>query len=123
MAIFLPMTGTVLSIRAFHHLLGVHHVYISGHIVRHLFSGVLLLIPSAFVVAFGTPYRWLAILIRMTIGISSGMILDEIVFLIVTQGGDNDYLSGISLGGSAAFIFLATLMLWILSVVFENKNS
>lgn len=112
--ILLPMLATVVGIRLYHHLLGVRHVYFAGYLVRHLFSGALLIIPAAFALAFGPRNRWLSLLALVALGAGSAMVLDEVVFLVVTRATDQDYVSRVSLGGSVVLNSLAVICLLIL---------
>src|SRR3954462_6848124 len=112
--ILLPLLGTIVCQRLYLHLVRVEHIYPGGHLVHHLFLGVLIVIPAAFFLAFGTRLRFMAILARVALGIGSAMILDEIAYLVVTKATDQDYISRVSLHGAIAFISLATVLLWIL---------
>lgn len=112
--ILLPMLGTVLCLRLYLHLVRVQHVYPGGYLVHHLFLGVLIELPAAFILAFGAHNRVLAFLAPVALGIGSGMILDEVTYLVATRATDRDYVSGVSLGGSIVMVSLATiLLLWI----------
>src|SRR5689334_24806801 len=82
--ILFPLLGTFLCQRLYLHLVRVQHIYPGGHLLHHLFLGVLIIIPAAFALAFGTPHRLAAITARVAVGIGSAMILDEIVYLVVT---------------------------------------
>ena len=79
-----------------------------------MFVGVLIVIPAAFLLAFGTRLRFLAVSARVALGSGSSMILDEIAYLIVTKATDHDYVSRVSLYGGIAFISLAAVFLLIL---------
>src|SRR3954469_21215195 len=83
--ILLPLLGTFTCQRLYLHLVRVQHIYPGGYLVHHLFLGVLVLIPAAFVLAFGTRHRWPAILARVALGIGSAMMLDEMAYLVVTK--------------------------------------
>jgi hypothetical protein len=109
--ILLPMLGTVLCLRLYLHLVRVQHIYPGGHLVHHLFLGVLIVIPASFILAFGARGRVLAFLAPVALGIGSGMILDEVTYLVATKASDSDYVSGVSLGGSVAFVSLAAILL------------
>jgi hypothetical protein len=112
--ILLPMLGTVLFLRLYLHLVRVQHVYPGGYLVHHLFLGVLVELPAAFVLAFGARNRVAAFLAPAALGVGSGMILDEVTYLVATGATDRDYVSRVSLGGSIALVSLATiLLLWI----------
>jgi hypothetical protein len=109
--ILLPMLGTVLCLRLYLHLVRVQHFYPGGYLVHHLFIGVLIELPAAFVLAFGAPNRGLAFLAPVALGIGSGMILDEMTYLVVTKATDRDYVSRLSLGGAIGFVSLAGILL------------
>jgi hypothetical protein len=107
----LPMLATVFSLRLYLHLVHVRHIYPGGYLVHHLFIGVLLQIPAAFLLAFGTRHRVLA---RVGLGIGTGLILDEVVYLVATRASDADYVSRISLVGALVLILMAVIFLLVL---------
>ena len=109
--ILLPLLGTFVCQRLYLHLVRVQHVYPGGRLVHHLFFGVLLVIPAAFVLAFGTRHAWQAISALVTLGIGSAMVLDEIVYLVMTKASDEDYVSHLSLYGAVAFISIGVALL------------
>ncbi len=111
----LPMLGTFLLTRLYLHLVKVQHVYPGGYLVHHLFTGVLLVIAAGFVLAFGPVKLWLAKGSRMTLGIGSALVLDEMTYLVMTQASDADYVSPISLWGGVGFVTLALLGLGVLT--------
>ena len=49
--ILLPMLGTFVCLRVYLHFAGVRHVYPGGALVHHLFFGVGIALPAAFVLA------------------------------------------------------------------------
>lgn len=109
--ILLPLLGTFACERLYLHLVRVQHVHVGGYLVHHLFFGVLLVIPAAFLLAFGIRRRRAAIPTLIALGIGSAMILDEFVYLVVTKATDEDYVSRTSFLGATVSIALATLML------------
>lgn len=112
--ILLPMVGVVAGLRLYLHLVGVQHIYPGGYLIHHLFTGVIFVIPAAFVLAFGVGRRRAAIWARVALGIGSGLILDEITFLVMTKASDADYVSDVSLYGGVAFTAMAVILLWVL---------
>jgi hypothetical protein len=112
--IWLPMLGTFLCQRLYLHLVRVQHVYPGGYLVHHLFIGALIEIPAAFILAFGTRNRLLAVLAPVALGVGSAMVLDEVTYLITTKATDADYVSALSLSGAIVLISLATLLLLVL---------
>jgi len=109
--ILFPMLGTVVCQRLYLHLVRVQHIYPGGHLVHHLFVGVLIVIPAAFVSAFGTRSRVVALLTPVALGIGSAMVLDEVAYLVLTRATDEDYVSRTSLYGAMVFITLAAVVL------------
>ncbi len=109
--ILLPMLGTALSLRLYLHLVRVQHIYPGGHLVHHLFVGILIELPAAFILAFGARNRVVAFLALAALGVGSGMILDEVTYLVMTQASDQDYVSRVSLGGAIGFVALAAILL------------
>lgn len=113
--ILIPLLGTFIALRLYLHLVRVQHIYPGGFLLHHLFTGTLILIPAAFILAFGPRRRAPAIAARIALGISSAMILDELPFLVLTPATDADYLSPTSLHGAIALITLTTALLCALS--------
>ena len=112
--ILLPMLGVVGCLRLYLHLVQVQHVYPGGYLVHHLFTGVLILIPAAFLLAFEPRRRSVAIGTRVALGIGSGLVLDEITYLVMTKATDDDYVSRTSWLGSVGFVALAVIVMWMI---------
>jgi len=119
--ILVPMLVTFACQRLYLHLVRVQHVYPAGYLVHHLFWGALIVIPAAFVLAFGTRKRWLALAAPVALGIGSAMVLDEITYLIVTKASDEDYVSSVSLVGALVLISMATGFLLFLYRCHRDK--
>lgn len=117
--ILVPMLVTVAGLRLYLHLVHVQHVYPSGYLVHHLFFGLLIEIPAAFMLAFGTRHGVLA---RIALGVGTGLILDEVVYLVATQASDADYVSPVSFAGSIVLILAAAMGLLILYMVHRGEN-
>jgi hypothetical protein len=109
--ILLPMLATFVCLRLYLHLVHVQHIYPGGYLVHHLFIGVLIEIPAAFILAFGARKRLLALLAPAALGVGSALMLDEVTYLVATKATDQDYVSSISLSGAIALIFLAVFLL------------
>ncbi|HEX2749420.1 MAG TPA: hypothetical protein VHM91_15530 [Verrucomicrobiales bacterium] len=112
--ILLPLLTTFACQRLYLHFVGVHHVYPGGYLVHHLFTGALMVIPAAFILAFGPRCRRTAVLTRVALGIGSAMVLDEVVYLVATRASDADYVSPLSLRGAFVFVSLGVILLWAL---------
>ena len=117
--ILLPMLATVFCLRLYLHLVHVRHIYPGGYLVHHLFVGVLIQVPAAFLLAFGSRHRVLA---RVILGIGTGLILDEVVYLVATKASDADYVSRISLVGSLVLVSLAVIFLLALYALHRDKD-
>jgi hypothetical protein len=70
--------------------------------------------PSSPLRTPGIRRRSTAIAARVALGIGSGMVLDEITFLVMTKASDDDYVSAVSLIGGIVFIGLAVILLGLL---------
>ncbi len=112
--ILLPMLATFTSLRLYLHLVHVRHVYPGGYLVHHLFIGVLIEVPAAFILALGARNRLLALAAPIAIGIGSALMLDEVTYLVATRASDQDYVSSLSLGGAIVLISLAVIFLLML---------
>jgi hypothetical protein len=120
--ILVPMLGTFVCQRLYLHLVRVQHVYPGGYLVHHLFFGALIVVPAAFILAFGTRNRLLGYLAPIALGIGSAMILDEVTYLIVTKATDEDYVSSVSLIGAIVLMSLATALLFTLYRLHRDNN-
>src|SRR5436305_14624113 len=105
--ILLPMLVTFLCQRLYLHLVHVQHVYPAGYLVHHLFTGALIAIAAAFVLAFRPRNRLSALLATAALGIGSAMVLDEVTYLVATGATDEDYVSPVSLAGAIVLVSLA----------------
>ena len=112
--ILLPMLAAFACLRLYLHLVHVQHIYPGGYLVHHLFLGVLIEVPAAFILAFGARNRFLAVLAPMAVGIGTALMLDEVTYLVATKATDEDYVSRLSLAGASLLIFLAVVFLLVL---------
>ncbi len=110
--ILLPMILTFAIQRVIlHHSSPDTHVFIAGYLVHHLFTGALMLIPSAFLSAFGSRSPRVTALSRMLMGVGTAMVLDEVVFLVCTDGSGVAYRNRVSFWGAFVLIALASIVL------------
>jgi hypothetical protein len=112
--ILLPMLTTFVVQRLYLHLVRVQHFYPAGYLLHHLFTGALILVPAAFLLAFGTRGRLLTYSAPALVGVGSALVLDEVTYLVATQASDEDYVSAVSLWGAIILISLATILLLVL---------
>jgi hypothetical protein len=120
LCILVPMLATFVALRLYLHLVHVQHLYPGGYLVHHLFLGVLIVLPATFLLAFGPPQRPVRILSLVLVGIGSGMILDEFVYLVATKGTDQDYVSRVSLLGAIVCISLAAALLLVVYLLHRD---
>jgi hypothetical protein len=123
LSVSLPMLATFAATRLQLHLGGVRHIYLFGCLLHHLYTGALLVIGAAFVLAFASDNRLVAILTRMVLGVGSALVLDEVVYLIVTQASDTDYVSSVSLWGAVLLTGLGTALLFALYWLHRDQGS
>lgn len=116
------MLVTVVSLRLYLHLINVQHIYPGGYLLHHLFTGVLITVPAAFVLAFGTRFLWLAISTRVALGVGAGLMLDEMTFLVMTKATDEDYVSSVSLIGALVFVGAGLILAFGLYRWHESKR-
>ena len=74
--------------------------------IHHLYVGAVLLILSAIFMVAGISNKMVFILA----GISSALILDQLVFLTATDGGDLTYLGKTSLWGGAVAVLIVAVI-------------
>ncbi|HXY24360.1 MAG TPA: hypothetical protein VEI73_06895 [Candidatus Acidoferrum sp.] len=118
--ILIPMLFTFAALRLYLHLVHVRHIYPGGYLVHHLFLGVVLALPAAFILAFGPRTRRSKLLAPVALGIGSGMILDEFTYLVMTKASDEDYVSRISFLGAIVCISAAVVLLLLLYVTHRD---
>jgi hypothetical protein len=120
--ILVPMLVTFIGHRLFLHLVRVQHLYPAGYLVHHLYTGTLILIPAAFILAFGPGNRIMALGSPVALGIGTAMVLDEVTYLVATQATDTDYVSPVSLWGAIILVTLATILLLVLYQLRREKS-
>ena len=120
--ILAPMLLTFAIQRTFLHFFSHpnFHVYLGGFRVHHLFTGALIQISSAFLLAFGVRARRLVL---VALGIGSAMVLDEVFFLVFTDGSNEAYRGRVSFLGAAALLTLAAAFLVALYARAKRQRS
>lgn len=86
-------------------------LFIAGYNIHHLFTGALIEIPAAIILALGVGGKWIRRAACLAFGLGSAMVLDEVVYLITTDGSNAAYLTPVSLWGAIVLIGIATLSL------------
>jgi hypothetical protein len=102
---FAGMIGTILFLRLYLLISPQTNIYLSRYNVHHLYTGAFLLIVLTILRTAGINASWLTLLS----GIASGLIVDQLVYLVTSKGGHEAYYGKISfLGmlGITAFLLL-----------------
>jgi hypothetical protein len=121
--ILVPLVLTFVTQRLIlHHSPPDTHVFVGGYLVHHLFSGVLILIPTAFLLAFGLRSPKKRAVALMVLGFSSAMVLDEVIYLICTDGSGVAYRGRVSLWGAIALEALAAGFLLLTHSRLRREN-
>ena len=92
-------------------------LYVLGYNVHHLYTGALVETVAAFVLAFNVPGPGVRVAALVALGVGSAMVLDQIVFLVVTDGSNRSYLTPRSLWGAVVLEGLAVVLLFVLFVL------
>jgi hypothetical protein len=116
------MLLTFVGQRFYLHLVPIKHLMVAGHLVHHLFVGLLIQIPAAFILACGPRNRIVALIAPMALGIGTAMILDEAIYLIAMEAAFVDpektgdfYRTPVSLWGAIILVSIAAGLLLLLS--------
>lgn len=77
--------------------------------IHHLFIGAFLLVVAVIFLLLGFANRALI----LAAGVASGLVLDEIVYLIATDGSDGAYLAPVSFVGALILIMITLLVMGV----------
>ena len=83
--VLIPMLATFIGQRFYLHLIPIKHLVLAGYLIHHLFLGLLIALPAAFVLAFGFHNRLLAIAAPLLLGVGTALVLDEAVYLVAME--------------------------------------
>ena len=103
---------TILALRIYLLFFPSSNLYIFGYNTHHLYIGAFLIVVLLIFFIFEITNKFTIIFA----GISSALVLDEIVYLITTDGSDMSYLSYASLSGA----IILTAIILILTIVLYN---
>ena len=107
---------TLVLFRAFLSVLPSANLNFFGYNIHHLFIGAFLTVILLLLFSVGIINKITIILA----GISSALILDEIVYLIATDGSDASYLTAVSLWGA---ITLIAIILTLAIILYNAKKT
>jgi hypothetical protein len=102
------MLGTVALLRAWLFVTPNADFTVRGVNIHHLFSGVLLTVLAAIPLALASSGGTVRRVQVAALGVGLGLMLDEWVYLIMTDGSNASYLLPISSWGAVAMLGLAS---------------
>ena len=82
-------------------------VFVAGFNIHHLFTGVIVLTICVIPLVVGAPKPRTADLLVGGLGVGLSLALDEVVYLIATDGSNQSYLTAVSWIGGTTLILLA----------------
>lgn len=94
---------------------------IAGHNIHHLFSGVLLMTAGAIPLVLRAGRSPGLDVACGVFGVGMALALDEVVYLIATDGSNASYLLPVSFWGGVVVVGLGAL--WILLVGWRGRDS
>ncbi len=113
--ILLSMISVFVVTRLFLYSFPSTNLDIGPYNIHHLFIGIILVIVAGSPLILRNPSGRLRWFFAATYGAGLALILDEFVYLIVTEGTDSDYLVSESLVGAAAMIAITAIFVAILA--------
>jgi hypothetical protein len=115
------MLATFIGQRFYLHLIPIRHLVVAGYLIHHLFLGLLIALPAAFVLAFGIRNRLFATAAPLLLGVGAAMVLDEAVYLVAMEATFIDpektgpfYRTPVSLWGAIILVSIGTGLLLFL---------
>ncbi|HWO58091.1 MAG TPA: hypothetical protein VNN55_11045 [bacterium] len=106
--VLVAILATFIPQRLYLHLVNPHaDAFLFGYNIHHLFTGAAIEIPAAIVLALRLGSRWTRRVAALAFGAGTAMVLDEVIFLITTDGSNMAYLTPISLWGAVVLVGLA----------------
>lgn len=112
----ISLLATLTLLRLFLMTSPASNLYILGYNVHHLFIGAFLIIIMSVFFIFNIINKFTIVIA----GVSSAFVLDEIIYLIATDGSDKAYLTQVSLLG--AITFTAVILVFTLFLYYFNKQ-
>jgi hypothetical protein len=111
--ILIPLLATFVGQRLYLHLINPNaDCFIAGYNIHHLFTGALIEIPAAMILALEVGGLWTRRIACVASGAGCAMVFDEVVFLIATDDSNAAYLTPISLWGAVVLITVTVAVLF-----------
>lgn len=109
----------ILAVRTFLSISPFSNLNFGPYNIHHLFIGAFLLVIAVILLVAGFTTRFVILLA----GLGSALILDEIVYLIATDGSDRSYLTAVSWQGMAALVSFTLVIAGITYTFARVKRS
>lgn len=110
--ILIALLGTFIPQRLYLHLVNPNaDAFLFGYNIHHLFTGAVIEIPAAIVLALRVGGHWTRRIAAAAFGSGTAMVLDEVVYLITTDGSNQAYLTPVSLWGAVVLVGVVALSL------------
>lgn len=113
----ISLIATVVGLRIYLYLYPSTNLNIGTVNIHHLYLGAFFLVLTVILLMSSMTN----VLVILLAGISSGLVLDELVYLIATDGSDLAYLSSISLWGAVALTLTALFSVYVAHAL-SGKN-
>ena len=110
----ISLISTLVLLRIFLFLYPTTNLNLGKYNIHHLFVGAFLSIIILILLILNIVNNFIVVLA----GTSSALVLDEIAYLIVTDGSDTSYLTAVSLWGA----ILLTIIIVLLTFILYNTN-
>jgi hypothetical protein len=113
--VMLAMAVTFLALRGVLYITPNSDFNVAGYNIHHLFTGVVILTLCGIPLVIGRGTGRGGELLAAGFGIGLAFVLDEWVYLIVTDGSNASYLLPVSLSGGAVLVGAAVVYTGLLS--------
>lgn len=116
--LLISLWGTFVATRAVLHLAPDLDLNIGQHNIHHLFTGIILVVLCGILLSLYQGDGPVSDLSTLGFGGGLGLVMDEWVYLIATDGSNAAYLLPVSFWGAAIMISLTSiyvLLFWLLS--------
>jgi hypothetical protein len=106
--LLVALLGTFFVVRAGMLLRPNADFFVAGFNIHHLYTGVLVVTICVIPLVVRTPKPRTADLLVGGLGVGLSLALDEVVYLVATDGSNRSYLTSVSWIGGATLILLAS---------------
>jgi hypothetical protein len=120
--IIFGLLATFIALRLYLYVFPNTNLDLFGYNVHHLFSGIVLMVAAGIpLMLWHNHHVWLD-MSALLFGAGLAMVLDEWVYLLVTDGSDAAYLLPVSLWGAVSLITVVVCYIGALSSLRSNNK-